>query len=1290
MSSHPRRRGLLGAAAAALALALAYGAVPAPAAAAPEPAPAAADAAEIGSAELSVRVAEDFPRVLTYTDRGSGATLNGSTAPVTAVTLNGKERAVATDFKGVEGATARYTLTFPELPDVALDASLSVAGRVTTFKVDAVRDTAGFRVGTIDIPGHDLISVGSDDEGAATAFTKLDPDSTRTADKFEKVTADTPAEDKPAGATYAIVNTGELAAAIESNSTYDKPSGATGGDDARFWHQARKSGDGVRVGVWSGQWTHRGDGAPEPERELPWAKVVVTPDANGDKEVDWQDGAVAFRAIGTRTKGAEQTADRVITHIPFNFASQATHPFLRTLDDVKRVSLATDGLGQMALLKGYASEGHDSAHPDFGGNINKRAGGLTDLNKLLKGGKKWGATFGVHVNETEAYPVAKSFSENLVDKTKPGWNWLDQSYYIDQRRDLNSGAMAKRFQQLRDETDPNLSQLYIDVYYTHGWIADRTLTEVQKQGWNVSTEWADKFERASLWSHWANDLDYGGKTNKGLNSQIIRFIRNGEKDVWNDDPILGQTSLVDFEGWTGENDYRAFTQNVWKRNLPAKFLQHYDITDWEKDEITFTGGVRGSSANGKREVYDGGAKVIDGDAYLLPWKSEGSKQQDKLYHWSEKGGSSTWQLTDAFAGADEFTVYKLTDNGRVADGTVRPKDGKVTLKAEPGQAYALYPDEAPGQANPEWGEGSPVKDPGFNDASLDAWETEGPVSSGTNKQGLRGITLGGEKEAAVEQRLTGLTPGARYSASAFVEVEPGKTRRTTIEAGGESVAVERSTAKNYVAADERHDSYYQRAKVHFTAPDSGTAKLRIAAAGGSAAKVGVDDVRVVKNDPAGKDGALVHEDFEAVDQGWGPFIKGDAGDSNDPRTHIAQKHAPYTQAGWNGKLVDDVLGGEESLKAHEENTGQVYRTAPWTVPFEKGHAYKVEFDYQNSHAGAYEWTTGYDTVAGGEPSGVTARKTPLPQQRDGSGHFSEKVVGGCGDVWTGLRKLDGAPEGADFVLDNFTVTDLGPTDERMACATLGVKSENGALEPGKANKVSATFANHEATAAKDVAAALDVPEGWKAEPVGDTSFASVDPGAKATATWNVTPPADAEYQAYTLTAKAAYQVGGEAREVTDSLAIRTLAPPPTADTWVSDTDWVTAENGWGPPEKDLANGEDGSGDGSPISIGGTTYEKGLGTHAPADIKYYLGGNCEKLTAEVGVDDAQKTAGSVQFSVLADGEKVAESPVLKAADAAHRLDADIAGAQYVQLVVGDGGDGNGNDHASWGAAKWVCG
>ncbi|MGW0119827.1 endo-alpha-N-acetylgalactosaminidase family protein [Streptomyces sp. NPDC003327] len=1250
-----------------------------PAVAEPRSAPAEAAATSvIGSDRLAVAVADDFPRVLSYTDRATGARLLGSTSPVERVVLNGTPHAVRAQGAPVLTATsAAYTLAFPDLPGVEIDARLSVTGRATTFRVTAVRDTEAFRVGTIDIPGHDLVSVGSSEPGAATAFTRLDPDSTRTADVFAKVTAATPAETTPVGATYAIVNTASLAAAVESNSSYDKPSGASARDGARFWHQARTTGAETRVGVWSGQWTHRGAGAPHPESgdDLPWARVVVTPDANADGVTDWQDGAIAFRTIGIRAPGSEKTPGRVVAHIPFNFASQATHPFLRTLDDVKRISLATDGLGQFALLKGYGSEGHDSAHPDYGGNYNKRAGGLADLNTLLAAGRTWGADFGVHVNATESYPEAKNFSETLVDKTKPGWNWLNQSYSIDQRRDLNSGDLARRFQQLRDETHPGLSTLYVDVYYTHGWIADETMRAVRAQGWNVATEWSDKFERDSLWSHWANDLDYGGATNKGLNSRIIRFIRNGEKDVWNDHPVLGQTALVDFEGWTGETDWNAFTANIWQRNLPAKYLQQQKITRWNGTDIAFTGGVRGTVENGRRTFYEHGRKVLDGDAYLLPW-SGGAK----LYHYNKTGGRTSW----AVPGTGAYTVYRLTDNGRTKVTTVRPVNGRVTLDATAGQPYVLHR-SAPAAQDPRWGEGTPVDDPGFNDARLTAWTTTGAVTRDTDDQGRNSAKLTGPATAAVRQQITGLTPGARYTASALIEVEAGATRPTTLSVGGRSVTVERSALQDRVAASDWNGTRMQRAKVTFTAPATGSTPLSVVAAAGPAATVRIDDVRIVANDPATRPGTLVYEDFEAVDQGWGPFLKGDSGGTTDPRTHIAQLHAPFTQAGWNGKAIDDVIGGAESLKSHDENSGLVYRTAPWTVPLEDGHAYRVSFAHQSSHSGAYEWITGYDRANG---TSVETRRTPLGQQRT-TGRFEETVTAGCGDTWVGLRKRGDAPDGADLVLDEFTVTDLGPAPARPACGTLTTTAP-GTLEPGRPNRVTVTFANDEATEVTGARAALALPEGWTAEPAAPVGLAPVPAGGAATATWHVTPPMDAPYRTYALTADLTYTLGGGERHLSSTASVRTLPPPPTADSWASDLDWTSATNGWGPVERDLSNGETGAGDGAPLRIGGVAYAKGLGTHAPATVRYYLGGRCTSFTAQVGVDDVQTARGTVRFAVRADGTEKALSPVLRATDPAWSLTADVTGASYVDLVVTDGGDGNGNDHADWGAARFHCG
>jgi len=147
-------------------------------------------------------------------------------------------------------------------------------------------------------------------------------------------------------------------------------------------------------------------------------------------------------------------------------------------------------------------------------------------------------------------------------------------------------------------------------------------------------------------------------------------------------------------------------------------------------------------------------------------------------------------------------------------------------------------------------------------------------------------------------------------------------------------------------------------------------------------------------------------------------------------------------------------------------------------------------------------------------------------------------------------------------------------------------------------------------------------------------------------------------------------------------------PPPTGSPWVSALPF-TSTNGWGPVERDTSNGEDAAGDGHTLTLNGTTYTKGLGAHAASDVTVNLGGNCTAFTAAVGIDDETGGNGSVTFTVLADGKPVATTDVLRAHQDPVTLNADITGAQHLDLVVGDGGDGNGSDHADWANARLTC-
>ncbi|MEO7268384.1 MAG: endo-alpha-N-acetylgalactosaminidase family protein [Knoellia sp.] len=1099
----------------------------------------------IASADLEVQLSPTFPQTLSYRSVATGALLGGQSDALNSVTINGAPRVAEATVSPGAGSAA-YALTFADLPGVRIELTVAVEGSVLTWRVTKVTDSSSVTVGTLDIPGLDLVSVSSAQAGATTAFTQIDTNSTRDADVIAPVKASDAVQSAPVGAAYGIVNTAQLAASVETNGSYDKPAGATTKDNGRLWHRVRANTDGSkRVGIGPGQWTVRGEGAPA-QSELPWAKVVVTGDRNADSAVNWQDGAVAFRDIAYVPNGAEDVPNRVVQRIPFNFSSLATHPFLRTLDDTKRIAAATDGLGQFALLKGYGAEGHDSAHPDYAGNYNERAGGLKDLNTLLTEGEKVGADFGVHVNATESYPEARAFSEELVDKTKPGWNWLNQSYYMNQRSDLNTGDLLKRTQQLRDETGGKLDALYWDVYYGYGWIPDSMNQALRKQGWQMGSEWAYAMERDNTWSHWAVDRNYGGVTNKGVNSTIVRFIRNGEKDVFNPHPILGGSTIVEAEGWTGHHDWNALMANVWTGQLPTKFLQHFDITKWTETAgtttIDFEGGVRGTSTDGVRQLFVADAKVLDGDAYLLPWGDETPHQPTKAYHYNADGGTTTWKLAPKLRSASTFTVYELTETGRTKVGTVANAKNSVTLTARANTAYVLHPNEAPAQTDPAYGFGTPVKDPGFNGASLDVWSPAGAVTQTRLGTGQRVASLG-SGTSSISQQLSGLTAGKTYAASAWLQVASGATRHTAVSVKGSGVdvanSIERSTVRNAEASNELLGTNFQRVRVLFTAPSDGRVTFAAGAAEGTA-PVLVDDVRVVATTEKAPTGNVVAaQDYEGVDQAWWPFVSGPAQAGGDARTHISRINAPYTQAGWNGKLVDDVLEGEWSLKAHEEATGLTYRTWAGTIPFEEGHRYKVEFDHQNATAGAYSFVTGVDQVAAGEVRTSELTAEAFGQQRT-TAHFArEFTAGSCGDTFIGLRRNGGGSAQADFILDNLRVTDLGVSDSAGACARLEITGPNSGVVPGEVSQATTSFTNVETEAATNVSVALHAPDGWTVTPTTAATFASVAPGATVKTTWRVVAPATIA-GTHTLSATATYSVDGTPRTIETSISVATL------------------------------------------------------------------------------------------------------------------------------------------------------
>lgn len=145
---------------------------------------------------------------------------------------------------------------------------------------------------------------------------------------------------------------------------------------------------------------------------------------------------------------------------------------------------------------------------------------------------------------------------------------------------------------------------------------------------------------------------------------------------------------------------------------------------------------------------------------------------------------------------------------------------------------------------------------------------------------------------------------------------------------------------------------------------------------------------------------------------------------------------------------------------------------------------------------------------------------------------------------------------------------------------------------------------------------------------------------------------------------------------------------PGTEVYLSDLNWLSATNEWGPVERDKSNGKQVSGDGKTITLNGITYSKGLGVHANSEVTYALNGQYSTFLSDIGVDDEVGSNGSVAFQVWGDGIKLYDSGVMTGSSSTKLVNIDISGVNVLKLVVTNGGDNINYDHADWANARLI--
>jgi hypothetical protein len=102
---------------------------------------------------------------------------------------------------------------------------------------------------------------------------------------------------------------------------------------------------------------------------------------------------------------------------------------------------------------------------------------------------------------------------------------------------------------------------------------------------------------------------------------------------------------------------------------------------------------------------------------------------------------------------------------------------------------------------------------------------------------------------------------------------------------------------------------------------------------------------------------------------------------------------------------------------------------------------------------------------------------------------------------------------------------------------------------------------------------------------------------------------------------------------------------------------------------------------SPWLDSGKIYATGLYAHAPSRYVYDLGGKWERLHGEAGLHTIHQPYGSVAFVIKTDGKEAFHSAVIRGSTKVSYA-IDVKGVKTLELVVEDGGDGNGGDWGLW--------
>lgn len=1007
--------------------------------------------AVIQSDVMEATIDTNFPRVASYKWKADDEILVGEEEQLYVMEING-DKYIPEVTSTVNADSVDYKLKVEEL-GMEISLRMSIEGNKLKMQVTDIKE-GDVKLQYLNFPNQSLASVNSR-EGGQTASVVTTGDWNNIVEEFKDVNDLTPGSK---GKTYAFINNDKFAVTVNNNTI-------EGGNRVVLATENRgdETGSYKKTGISNGTWTYREVlsettdlGADYFQEELPWSEVIIARDENSDEKIDWQDAAVLYRENMKIPVGGEDIKNNM-SYIDFNIG-YTQNPFLRSLDTIKKLYNYTDGFGQLVLHKGYQAEGHDDSQPDYAGHIGIRQGGTKDFNKLVEDGKNYNAKVGIHINATEYVTDSFEFPEEIVNQNAPGWGWLDQAYYVDQRADITTGELFRRLDNLKAEV-PQLGWVYVDVYTGNGWNAHQIGEKINSLNYMIATEMNGPLEQHVPWTHWGGDPAY---PNKGNESKIMRFMKNDTQDSFLADPLVKGNKHLLAGGWgtkhTIEGEYG--TEVFYNQVLPTKYMQHFKIMTMNENEVTFEENLRAVREGADINYYKDGRLVattpensigetgIGKTNLFLPWNPV--EEDDKIYHWNPLGTTSTWELPSKWAGLSKVYLYELTDLGRSYVKEVPVIDGQVTLDVKKDTPYLVFQEIAEEDRITNWGDGAQIKDPGLDSQTWDYW-TKASSNENTDHITIMNEQIGTRKgndlikvngnngaDATIKQEITGLESGKTYSVSAWVKNDNNRNVELEVDCNGEKVenVITRAGRQRQGEGVKWINDTFVRMEVEFTVPEGvSTATINMNVAEGLAdSTVLIDDFRIWEHPGhTNKDGYVFYEDFENVDEGITPFFLA-PGRGHSNRSHLAERDL------FGRQYMTWVIDGRFSLKTNQQpdERGEMLITEESTFKLEPNKEYELGFIYALADA-APNYSVTVKSATQGE-----AVRIPLTATGSETGKIKQTfTTGDANDYYMAIEKQQGYKE---LIIDNIYVTEIDSAVENVALQSVNLTSMVNELE----------------------------------------------------------------------------------------------------------------------------------------------------------------------------------------------------------------------------------------------------